>query len=168
MHQEPRTSQPRIADKLNTMGYRTRTGLKWNSRFISKILTRPADYGEWHYTSEAENILVDIPSMITKETFDKVQKLLEQRRLGAEGIRKYDYLFLDYLYCGVCGRRMTGQSKRTVVKTRNKVYGPYLEQYCSCYVRRLKKGCTMAWIRKDTIDSLLDGKSNDISKTPLS
>lgn len=62
---------------------------------------------------------------------------------------------VDYLYCGICGRRMAVRAGTSTVKRGGKVYGPYLQEYYYCPSRTLKKRCGMKWVNKGGIDSLV-------------
>lgn len=153
LYQEPHSSQIQVAQKLDNMGFFSRKGRKWHDNQIHRVLTHPGYLGEWYYNSGSEKIMVKIPSLINKETFDNVQKLLKKRKRGAN--QKYNYLLVDYLYCGNCKRRMTVRSRKSIKKINNTTYGPYFEQHYYCLGRSLKKGCKMVWIRKDRIDSIV-------------
>ena len=166
MYQEPHSSQIKVARKLNDMRHFGRGGTKWSRRQIHRILSHAGYCGKWRYTSGSESIVVNIPPLISEETFNKVQELLKKRRVYGDGNRKYDYLLLDYLYCGICKRRMTARTRNSTKKTGGRVYGPYFEQYYYCFGRDLKKECGMRWIRANRIDSLVWGKIKSYIKDP--
>jgi predicted metal-binding protein len=87
-----------------------------------------------------------IPQIIDKETFEKVQALLEKRKL-APGANKaiQTYLLTGLIYCGKCGGRMVGHRK--VAGREKNVYYSY-----ECSNRTRLKNCTAKAINKEFIE----------------
>lgn len=163
-YQKPHMNQVKIAKILNDMSLRTRKGYRWTDTQIHRVLTHSGYRGKWHYTRGSESVIVSIPPLINDETFDEIQQLLKKRK--PYGNRKYHYLLLDHLYCGMCGRRMSAKTGNSTRKIGNKTYGPYLRQHYFCFGRKLKKGCRMGWIKKDEIDSLVWQEVKKYIKNP--
>jgi len=166
IYQEPHLSQVKIAKKLNDMGYFCRKGGKWHAKQIHRVLINSAYCGKWRYGTDSESVLVDIPRLVSDETFNEIQELLKKRRVGCNRNQKYDYLLINHLYCGICKRRMTVRTRKSVGRYGGKTYGPYFHQHYYCFGRTLKQGCTMGWIRKDKIESLVWHKIQEYVKNP--
>ena len=166
LYQKPDSSLNEVTKKLNEMGYRCRKGGQWHETQVNRVLIHPGYCGKWPYTSGSERIVIDIPPIISEETFDKVQELSKKRKISGGGRKKYEYLVVDYLYCGICGRRMGVRGRTSTIRRRGKIYGPYLQEYYYCPSRTLKKSCGMKWISRDEIDSLVWREVKRYIKSP--
>ncbi len=114
---------PTRADKVSHMRKQNTYGV-WGPSSVKKILNNPTYAGIWHYNktqtikvdgkrrhikrSHTEWIAVDVPALITEETFQAVQQQLHTNRAVAKRNTKYDYLLQGMIYCTcglVCGCR---------------------------------------------------------------
>jgi DNA invertase Pin-like site-specific DNA recombinase len=68
--------------------------------------------------------------LVTKEQFDRVQRILASRNKRAERPQRYSFSFTGILRCGKCGRNMTGYLRR---KPSGKQYTYYV---CSNHLRQ--------------------------------
>lgn len=166
LYQEPHSSEARTTEKLNNMGTFCRRGSKWRKTQTHRVLTHSGYCGKWYYTSGSEKIMINIPSLISENTFNEVQKLLKKRKIHSKRNQKHNYLLLNHLYCGSCKRRMSARTKKFTTKYKDKVYGPYFWQHYYCFGRTLKKGCEMKWIGKDKIELLVWGEVKKYIKNP--
>lgn len=94
-----------IADYLNERGYRTRSGGKFTLTTFQSMLTNKKYIGVYTY----EDIVIEggCPALIDRETFDKVQNLVEHtKRAPARARAKVEYYLAGKLLCGVCGEQM--------------------------------------------------------------
>lgn len=96
---------------------------------ITRILSREMYFGK-HYlfkqsvrktgqnTREITNnprelwIPVNIPPIISKETWEKARQQIKMNKHLSKRNTKYEYLLKGILFCGVCGRRMTAYSRK--------------------------------------------------------
>jgi site-specific DNA recombinase len=62
---------------------------------------------------EEEWIITDIPAIISKDTFDYAQKLLEQGRRRYTNYGKHNYLLSGLVRCDQCGGTMTGRKTKS-------------------------------------------------------
>ncbi len=139
-----------IARDLNRRGVPTPSGKKWSNETIGGILTNRVytganvfgrnRYGKYHHlgtngeTKEGsagpiqpgEPIVTDAihDALIDQETFDRVQRKLEQRRQKHNRTRNSPYLFSGLLHCGHCGGVMAGRGY--------KAKGTYTQRYYTC------------------------------------
>lgn len=113
-----------VANALNGEGLQTRSGAKWSSVAVHKILTNPFYYGAYRYNirqgntgskrKDAEWVMVEdqhIP-IVSKERFDTIQYRMKQNKRGGNQRgqsvqRKNFHIFAGMLECGCCGSRMT-------------------------------------------------------------
>lgn len=126
-----------ICKTLNSDGYRTSRNKEFRSGTISRILRNR------HYIGEmGDEGIKNCPAIVDEETFRKANHRLDEhsshRKHKSE---RADYMLTPKLYCGKCGKRMTGRTGTS--QTKNMYY------YYSC-------GTTGdEWIKKNEIESIV-------------
>lgn len=109
----------KVAKILNERGYRTRSGAKWSDTTVTRLLRDPTAKGlhRANYTRsqgrgksavkkpENEWVLRDVPAIVSEETWDKTQALLNSQREGWTRGRPAERLFGGLLRCA-CGKKM--------------------------------------------------------------
>lgn len=142
-----------ICRKLNEEGYRTIRGNRWNKNSLRGMLKNQKYCGIYEYA----DIRVEdgIPAIVSKELFEKVQKMTT-RHHEKPAAKKIDggFLLTGKLFCGHCGELMTGDGGTS--KT-GRVY-----QYYTCNNRRLKK-CDKKRASKQWIEDLIVQKLTEIA-----
>ena len=119
---------------------------EWRNDSISRILKDPTYIGalvlnkyESDYltkkvkkTPREEWILKEntYDAIIDKETFEEVQKMLENKFYKPK--RKYEYLLRDLVYCGHCGARMQYKNRKRTKVHNKKVKNPEECWYYKC------------------------------------
>lgn len=131
------TSCVEIAAALNAKGWHTLTGGSFTPKGLAKILNNEKYVGIYTY-KDAVRIENGVPAIISRELWDKCQKILADHRKSprtgtAAAVGRY--ILTGKMYCGSCGHTMvagTGTSKS------GKRYGYY---QCSgkCGRKRMKK-----------------------------
>jgi site-specific DNA recombinase len=150
----------RIADELNQLGFRGRSGSPWNQTTLSHMLKNPAYYGalRWNYAVGGQKknspdtwIIRENAHepIIDKETFQLVQKLQASRKTIHPRTLSSDFLFSGVLCCARCGSSMYGKT----IRTRNQQGRQYLNRYYYCKNRKSKR-CDSAAIREDRLEAL--------------
>ena len=133
-------SYSQIVEKLDSLGYKTRKGGKFTYSTISDMLRNDKYYGTYVYNRQdgkrrKNRVLIEkfeeernskaIPPIITKETFDKVQAMLDGRKTcRPRQNENSDYILTGYITCKSCGGSMSGQSNvggRNKTRRRNYV-----------------------------------------------
>jgi site-specific DNA recombinase len=114
-----------IAKKLTEMGIPTRHdtmpnggGFKkrgwavWGVPMVAKILKTEVYIGKWYYRKEnhtkEEWLVIDVPPLVSEETWYQVRKIGERNKALARANRKFQYLLTGHIRCGLCGSRMNG------------------------------------------------------------
>ena len=94
------------------------------------------------YTPEDEWFIVENTheAIIDRETFEKVQTLLNRNTRTKPGARKV-YLFSGFLRCGDCGKGIVRSEMRG-----------YVYYYCRTYKSQSKAACTKHSIRHDALE----------------
>ena len=124
-----------IAEALNLAGFRTKTGLPWTRRAVSKNLRSLSYTGE----QLQGGVLTEgvIPRIISRESFDRVQKTLNDR-MGTNRHVDVPFLLTEFIKCGSCKGPVTQMSR---------VGGP---RYYRCGVAGT--GCSTRSIRAELLE----------------
>lgn len=121
---EEHQSSIHIANVLNSEGLFTRSGHKWSSVAVHKILTNPFYYGTYRYNirkgangpkrDDSEWVVFEDhhPAIISKERYDAIQYRLKRNKRGGNqrGVsiqRQHFHIFAGLLKCGHCGSILT-------------------------------------------------------------
>lgn len=148
-----------IAEALNAKGYVSRDGKKFTRTSFQHILRNRAYIGEYRY----KDIVFEdgIPPLISKELFDQVQKIIDARIVNQKSTKRTaaDYFLTGKLYCGHCGRLVTGLSGTS--KQGNTHY------YYRCAGRDgREKLCGAKNIRKELIERTVEKAVRELIADP--
>lgn len=138
----------KILADLNNDGIKTMNGNKFTNNSLRKLLKNEKYIGVYRY----RDILDEngIPPIIEKDLFARVQKELQRRTFTkVRSAPKGDdtYLLSGKLFCGHCGRPMTGECGRS---KNGKTYRYYS---CTGTKSQNNNGCTKKRVQKDLIES---------------
>lgn len=119
-----------IYTDLNAEGFRTSYGNPFNKNSLRRILQNEKYIGVYKYADiRDEN---GIPPIIDRELFDKVQEIVAQHRHSPAAKKTAGgFLLTGKLFCGECGKPMTGDGG---TGKSGQVYS-----YYTCMGRRAKK-----------------------------
>jgi DNA invertase Pin-like site-specific DNA recombinase len=161
---------PTKNDKTGVYPKKRRYG-QWSRSSVRYVLTNELYVGRWHYgkhrstgrkgrrgdKAQFDYVLCDpqpretwlevqVPPIISQETFDAAQEMLDCNRRMARRNRKHDYFLSGLIFCE-CGRAMTGASYNTDGKT----YSYYV---CTARTEYTMAGprCTARRLRVDAVD----------------
>lgn len=125
-----RISQRRVAEMLQSKGYRTTYDGNWNRHNIRPLLENKHYIGMVSYKGEwYEGIHKPI---IDKETFEKTQAILAERDEDANSrISRINAPLAGMIRCGHCGNKFFFRR----AKTKNSA-----KLYCNCYKRSCRAG----------------------------
>ena len=165
-------SLTQICAHLQRRGIKSKYGKNWTHSTLNYMFRNPAYKGalygnkyKYEYDpiagrsqrvgtkSEEEWIKIDIPAMISAETWKQVQERLEANRGRGRPVAENRLLLQGILRCGHCGSKLYGQ------------YGarPEHHYYC-CHNRRAakhkrstkgRKRCRLPYIRSDQLDDFI-------------
>lgn len=147
-----------IVKHLNTRGIFTRDGGRWGIGQVHRVLTRRTYIGEheWGKRSKhndprapGEIVIVPVPAIIERETFDAVQSLLQARNPKTELPARVvigPTLLTGICYCGNCGGAMTIRTGKS---------GRYRYYACSIKARQGETGCKGRAIPMDKLDNMV-------------
>lgn len=146
---------------LNSKGYRTRRGSPFGVGTIYGLLTNPVYVGEWTFNRRnsktlelkplAEQIVVNVPPIIERAEFDRVQKTLAARNpnVTAPRIVTGPILLTGLAVCATCGGAMT---LRTGTSKNHRVYKYYT---CANSARIGDAACKGRSVPMATLDNLV-------------
>ena len=168
-----------IADELNSRGIKSPYGGIWHDGTILKMLHNEKYAGDL----ELQKTFVSNPiakkqvlnkgqkdkyyvddnhtPIIERETFDKVQKLIGEKKKRYAYSKPYDYRFKGMVYCGTCGDRYYRKKAAT---------GTNYERYiwrCRIYNNKGKAYCDSRQITDKTLCTLADEFDKEISRIEI-
>lgn len=144
-----------IVKTLNNEGLRTNRGKPWSKNVVYYILNNEAYVGIliWGGSnpkepSEAVRVEDNHPPLVHRETFDKVQLMIEQRSVRTTHPRTVnsDYLLSGLLYCGKCGATMLGNAAKS---------SRFFYYACHNYAKRGKSVCDAKLVNKDQLEAFV-------------
>ncbi|EKQ57255.1 MULTISPECIES: recombinase family protein [unclassified Clostridium] len=154
-----------IINKLNLLGYKTKTGKPFGKNSLSEILRNEKYIGIYvfnkvpkmvdgkrnsHRFKNSEEIIRipdGLPAIVDEETFNKVAKRMIGNKRNATNKAKEPYILSGKIFCGSCGAAMIGHTSHS---GRNKTkYSTY-----NCGTRYRTKQCKMKNIQKEYIEDL--------------
>ena len=141
-----------MADELNRLGYRTKSGALFAAQSVKLILLNPAMAGHAVFRGQGNPIVTEnaYPAILDAEEWDNLQQRLTIRREGQHRGRtdSSPYLLSGILRCGYCGGAMAGASK-----------GPKKHTYYVCCNRKMARAlCDQAGShRKEALEETILG-----------
>lgn len=114
-----------ITDELNKSGYKTAKGNPFGKNAVGKLLHNERYTGHFKVKGMAEEGVC--PVIIEQSVFDEVNAKLEKSRQKNRHKKRHEFILSGLLYCGECGKRMTGVSGKGHL---GKVYNYYK---CGCH-----------------------------------
>ncbi len=148
-----------IAIDLNQRGVRTKQGNNWDKKTIQLILQNHTYYGalRWNYAkggrkvnSPDEWIIIDnvYDAIIDKSTFQKVQDMMNSRKLKHPRALASDFIFSGVLRCSKCGEGMYGKTAK--VMNGGKLY---IMRHYICKNVKIKK-CDCPIVREERLEEI--------------
>ena len=132
-----------ISEELNSRGFRTRRGMEFGKNSLYEILRNEKYAGVYtfrrstpansngkrnNHGNRSDMIRVEggVPQIISREVFDAVQKIMDERKRepSPKNTAVEPYLLTGKVFCGICGktycgnRQWSGRSKRLYVTYR--------------------------------------------------
>lgn len=95
--------------------------------------------------------------LVSRETFDQVQAVLESHRLSGERDRKHSHYLKGSIYCGDCGRRLIYSAN---VGRSGNVY-----EYLVCAANQ-KGDCKMGYLPAEKVEAEVEKLYGEVEMTP--
>jgi DNA invertase Pin-like site-specific DNA recombinase len=140
-----------IARRLNEEGIHTRRGGNWSMVSIRDILRNRVYLGT--YSRFGVRVPGSHPSLVTTEDFRRVQDRLNQRRTSFAPRVASQFLLSGIAYCGYCGNKLIGVSRKQSWKRRDgqKMSNSY--RYYQCESRTNQSMCGYHTRRADELEA---------------
>ena len=146
-----------IVSYLNSRRIFTRDGGRWGIGQVHRILTRRTYMGEHEFNKRSktkelkpktEVVVVPVPPIIDRETFDAVQKLLKARNPKVMPARVISgpTMLTGLIHCAKCGGAMTIRTGKG---------GRYRYYACSMKARQGPTACSGMAVPMDKLDDLV-------------
>lgn len=142
-----------IADELNEAGYKTIRDKSFTEKTLWHTLHNRSYIGEYKW---GEIIVPDgFPPLVSIETFERVQEMMEKNKHGGRGGAKklkanslegIDFWLTGHLYCGECGSPLSGTSGTSNTGQ--------IHYYYTCNNYK-KHTCSKKSIRKNDIERVI-------------
>lgn len=140
-----------IARRLNEEGYRTRRGGNWSMVTIRDILRNRAYLGT--YARFGVRVPGSHTALISADDFRRAGERLSAKRTGGGPRTVSPFLLSGMAYCGSCGNRMIGVSRRQQWKRRSDGGVSSAEyRYYQCGSRTNQSVCAYHTHRVDELD----------------
>lgn len=153
------TGTPTCTDlRQNPSNPKIRTRGAWSIGSVSNILGNQVYTGVWTYADDPD-LTVEIPIIISQETWEKAQERKERNGEFSRRNAKYTYLMGKRLTCKECNSKMVGRSK----KGRSKLYLYYV---CQAKHRFARKCAVTKCFRADLVDRAVWDWINDLFSDP--
>ena len=145
-----------IVNHLNANGLKTRDGGRWGISSVYGVLTRTTYVGEHRFNTrvyksgeqkdESEHVVMAVPAIVDRETFDTVQQLMNRRNSRTEGgnFAASPILLAGICHCGICGGTMTLRTGQN---------GRYRYYTCASRARTGPTSCGGLTVRMDLVDA---------------
>ncbi len=130
----------KIAGQLNSENVLTRRGGRWSMVTVRDILRNRAYLG--HYSRFGTTVTGSHPALVSPEDFRKVQDRLQSRHGVTRTRTVQPFLLSGLLYCGRCGNKLIGVSRRQkwTVKSGEEKTAAY--RYYQCESRTNQNSCS--------------------------
>ncbi len=138
------------AAALNEQGLRTRAGGRWSLAAVRDILRNPAYIGA--YRRFGFRIPGSYEPIVAPSIYRKAQKRLTERSPGRSRPRRASFLLSGILFCGHCGGRMMGVTRRQswLRKDGRRQRAEY--RYYQCQSRVNRNECDYHTTRADPLE----------------
>lgn len=144
-----------IIDTLHERGLSHR-GKPFLPNAIYQILRNTRYIG--FYTHNGKKYTNTFPPIIATELFNTVQAMLAKNKLGSHS-RDTQFLLKGKLYCGICGKKMNGESGTSFTGKAN--------YYYKCATKKKKSSaCPKETVKKEEIEKLVVQTTIDILRFP--
>ncbi|MCE2469555.1 MAG: recombinase family protein [Dehalococcoidia bacterium] len=138
------------AARLNVQSARTRKGRRWSMVTVRDILRNPAYMGA--YRRFGLLLPGALESIVAPADFRAVQEKMSSRRPVRKHPRSQPFLLAGLLFCGHCGRRMMGVTRRQTWRRKDgeRRRGEY--RYYQCQSRINNDVCAYRTVRAERVE----------------
>lgn len=99
-----------LANKLYKDGFRSKKGKKANKTVLQRMFNNPIYCGLFRWKGQIHKGIH--PPIISKSTFEKVQKLLSPFKYLHNSKKAKEFMFRGLMVCGECGLKITAENQK--------------------------------------------------------
>lgn len=100
-----------------------------------------------------------IPQIVPREQWEKVQKLLDNRKQNPTTARKRKFLLTGFIKCGQCGSAYVGTTSRTKYSVKGYYSCTQRKNKLACSNKNIPQEATELAVVNDIIDAMRSGVS---------
>lgn len=144
-----------IIDALHEKGL-THRGKPFLPNAVYQILRNTRYIGVYYHNGK--KYTNTFPPIVSTELFDTIQAMLAKNKLGSHS-RDTEFLLKGKLFCGICGKRMNGESGTS--------YTGKINYYYKCATKKRKSSaCPKVTVRKEDIEKIVLQTTADLLRAP--
>lgn len=157
-----------IAKELNRLSIRRNQGARWDQHKVMMTITNLHYTGMVHWkvaTAPEDSRIVRQgvhEPIVSMETYDKAQLILERRREGTISLNSYDYVFGGIVKCGKCGASYQAKYNKRKLKDGT----PAMYRGYSCANNDKHGTCDQSGISEDNMVKLLFANVDLLTRLP--
>ena len=129
----------KIVEHLNSNAISSRSGSAWNIVTVRDILKNIAYIGT--YGRFGFRIPKNHPRIVPNETFRQAQAAMRQKRPRRTTANVEPYLLSGLVFCGYCGNKMIGSSRRQAWRRKDRSRAKNTYRYYQCQSRANQSAC---------------------------
>jgi site-specific DNA recombinase len=156
----------KIAGQLNDENVLTRRGGRWSMVTVRDLLRNRSYLGT--YTRFGVKVPGSHPPLVSADDFRRVQERLQRRNRGLQARTVVPFLFSGLIFCGRCGNKLIGVSRRQRWTTKNGESHTAAYRYYQCESRTNQNACGYNTQRaaelEASVRSRLEGEESGISR----
>jgi DNA invertase Pin-like site-specific DNA recombinase len=128
-----------VASWLNAAGRRTRRGQRWSMVTVRDILRNTAYIGT--YRRFGLRLPASYEAIVDRGVYRQVQEKMQGRTPARRGVKGEPFLLSSIIYCGYCGQRMMGVTRRQTWRRKDGQRARAEYRYYQCQSRINRDQC---------------------------
>jgi site-specific DNA recombinase len=154
-----------VASWLNDDGHRTRRGQRWSMVTVRDILRNTAYIGT--YRRFGLRLPASYEAIVDRNVYRQVQEKMQSRSPTRRNPRAEPFLLSGIIYCGHCGQRMMGVTRRQSWRRKDGQRARAEYRYYQCQSRINRNQCEYRTVNAPELDELvLDKVKEGLTNEP--
>ncbi len=154
-----------VASWLNDSGHRTRRGQRWSMVTVRDILRNTAYIGT--YRRFGLRLPASYEAIVDRNVYRQVQEKMQGRSPVRRNPKGEPFLLSGIIYCGHCGQRMMGVTRRQSWRRKDGQRARAEYRYYQCQSRVNRNQCEYRTVNAPELEaSVLDQVKRGLADTP--
>jgi len=158
-----------VASWLNDSGHRTRRGQRWSMVTVRDILRNTAYIGT--YRRFGLRLPASYEAIVDRNVYRQVQEKMQGRSPVRRNPKGEPFLLSGIIYCGHCGQRMMGVTRRQSWRRKDGERARAEYRYYQCQSRINRNQCEYRTVNAPgleamVLDQVKQGLTNEPEETP--